>query len=133
VTRQFATFVLAGGIAALVNWLSRIGLSALMSLEFAVVLAYLAGMTTAYGLNRLFVFEKSGRSMREEYGRFALVNVVALAQVFVVTIGLGRFLFPLVGFGWHPHEVAHAIGVASPILTSYAGHRYFTFAAKRDG
>ena len=27
----------------------------------------------------------------------------------------------------------HAIGVASPILTSYAGHRYFTFAAKRDG
>lgn len=131
--RQFAAFVFAGGIAALVNWLSRIGLSVFLSLEVAVVIAYLIGMTTAYGLNRLFVFDRSGRTMRDEYGRFALVNVVALAQVFVVTIGLGRLVFPVVGLAWHPHEIAHAIGVASPILTSYVGHRYFTFAAKRDG
>lgn len=132
-TRQFAAFVLAGGIAALVNWLSRIGFSTIMSLELAVVFAFLIGMTTAYSLNRFFVFEKSGRSMHDEYGRFVLVNMVALAQVFVVTIGLSRAVFPFVGLSWHPQEIAHAIGVASPILTSYIGHRYFTFAAKRDG
>ncbi|MGD9545899.1 MAG: GtrA family protein [Amphiplicatus sp.] len=132
-TKQFAAFVIAGGIAAAVNWLSRIGLSALMSLELAVIVAYLIGMTTAYGLTRLFVFESSGRHMREEYVRFALVNVVALAQVFAVTIGLSRFVFPSIGFDWRPHEVAHAIGVASPILTSYVGHRHFTFAKKGHG
>jgi putative flippase GtrA len=131
--RQFAFFVVAGGVAACVNWLSRIGFSAFTSLEIAVVAAYLVGMTTAYGLNRVFVFEKSGRSMRDEYARFAIVNVVALVQVFAVTIGLSRFAFPAIGFAWHPHEIAHAVGVASPILTSYIGHRYFTFAVKRDG
>lgn len=132
-TRQLATFVLAGGIAAGVNWLSRIGFSLFAPLEAAVILAYLVGMTTAYALNRLFVFEKSGRSIREEYARFAIVNVVALAQVFIVTVGLARFFFPAVGFDWHPDAVAHAFGVASPIVTSFAGHRYFTFAARRDG
>lgn len=127
-TREFVAFVTAGGVAAGVNWLSRIGLSVFTSLEVAIVTAYLIGMTTAYLLNRMLVFDRSGRRVSQEYARFALVNVVALAQVFVVTIGLSRFAFPATGFDWHPHEVAHAAGVASPILTSYLGHRHFTFA-----
>ena len=127
-TREFFAFVAAGGAAAFVNWASRIAFSTFVSLEVAVVLAYLVGMTTAYALNRLFVFERSGRRMHDEYGRFALVNVVALAQVFGVTIVLARWLFPLVGFNWRPDEVAHAIGVVSPIFTSYIGHRRFTFS-----
>ncbi len=127
-TREFVAFVIAGGVAAGVNWLSRIGLSVFTSLEIAVVIAYLIGMTTAYLLNRMLVFDRSGRRISQEYARFALVNVVALAQVFIVTIGLSRFAFPAAGFDWHPHEVAHAAGVVSPILTSYLGHRHFTFA-----
>jgi putative flippase GtrA len=59
--------------------------------------------------------------------RFALVNLVAATQVWLVTISLYDWLFPRIGFAWHAGSVAHGIGVASPVLTSYLGHRFFTF------
>lgn len=127
---RFASFLVTGGIAAAVNWGSRLALSQVMSLELAVVVAYLIGMATAYVLARLFVFDASGRAVTDEVSRFAAVNVVALVQVWLVTIGLARFVFPAVGFDWHDEAVAHAVGVASPAVTSYFGHRYFTFAPK---
>ena len=54
------------------------------------MLAYLVGMTIAYLLNRLFVFERSGRAVADEYVRFGIVNLVALAQVWIVSVGLAR-------------------------------------------
>lgn len=134
ISRQFVIFAVAGGVAAGVNWLSRMGLAMFMPVEAAIVIAYLIGMTTAYALNRQFVFEKTGRTMASEYWRFGLVNVVALAQVWLVTMALLRFIFPTVNFTWRAEDVAHAIGVLSPIVTSYLGHRHFSFARKRgDG
>lgn len=129
-TREFAAFVLAGGIAAGVNWLSNVLLLKVMPLEASIVAAYLIGMTTAYTLNRLFVFKQSGRAVHDEYIRFAIVNIVALAQVWLVTVGVARLAMPAIGWTFHPAEVAHAIGVISPIVTSYLGHRYFTFSPK---
>lgn len=127
-SRQFLSFVLAGGIAAGVNWVTNIILNQFMVLEISVVLAYLAGMTTAFVLTRLFVFAASGRAPQHEYVRFALVNVVALVQVWLVTIVLARFILPLIGWTFEPEATSHLIGVASPIVTSYFGHKYFTFA-----
>ncbi len=126
--RQFSTFMLVGGFAALVNWSSRIALSAAgLPLTLAIVLAYVLGMTTAYVLSKRFVFEKSGRSVRDEAVRFTIVNVFALAQVWAVTIVLQRWGLPAINWNWHPEEIAHAVGVASPVITSYFGHQYFTF------
>ena len=126
-SRQFIIFALVGGFAAGVNWGSRYLLSVALTLEAAIIIAYIIGMTVAYFLNRWFVFGQSGRSIRDEYTRFGIVNLVALVQVFLVTIGLDRYLFPAIGLDWHKTEIAHAIGVASPILTSFIGHKYFTF------
>jgi putative flippase GtrA len=123
----FALFVFAGGTAALVNVASRIILNLAMNYEAAIVLAYLCGMTTAYALNKLFVFERSGRTVTDEYARFAIVNLVALAQVWVVSVGLARFVFPALGFVWHADTVAHVIGVIAPVFTSYLGHKHFSF------
>lgn len=126
--RQFSTFVVVGAFAAGVNWTARIGFSAMgLSLTMAVVLAYLCGMATAYILSRYFVFERTGNAVHGEIMRFVLVNLVAVAQVWLVTVGLDRWLFPRLGFNWYPAAVAHAIGVASPIVSSYFGHRFFTF------
>ncbi|MCZ7854072.1 GtrA family protein [Agrobacterium salinitolerans] len=111
ISSPFVRFVLSGGIAAGVNVLSRAALSTITSYSAAIVIAYLIGMTTAYGLMKLFVFEESGRRPEAEYLRFGLVNMVALAQVWLVSVGLARWLFPLVGFGFHPEAVAHVIGV----------------------
>ena len=127
---RFVLFVLAGGTAAIVNILSRIALNWLMPYEVAIIVAYLCGMTTAYLLNRYFVFAASGRGVASEYTRFALVNLAAVAQVWIVSVGLARLAFPAIGFTWHAETVAHVIGVAIPVFTSYLGHKHFSFAAK---
>ena len=127
---RFVLFVLAGGTAALVNILSRIALNWVMPYEVAIIVAYLCGMTTAYLLNKYFVFASSGRGVASEYTRFALVNFAAVAQVWIVSVGLARLVFPAIGFTWHAETVAHVIGVAIPVFTSYLGHKHFSFAAK---
>jgi putative flippase GtrA len=104
-----------------------------MSFRVAVVLAYLAGMVTAFLLSKVWVFETSGRSAGEEFAGFALVNAIAAAQVWLVSVGLAEWLFPWAGFTWHAELVAHVIGVASPVVTSYFGHKYISFRpAKMD-
>jgi putative flippase GtrA len=126
--KHFAFFIIAGGAAALVNIGSRIVLNVAMPYEIAIVGAYLCGMTVAYALNKAFVFAPSGRTVRSEYLRFAAVNAVAIMQVWVISVGLARWFFPLIGWNWHAETVAHIIGVGSPVISSYFGHRYFSFA-----
>jgi len=128
--RRFILFLIAGGVAAGVNILSRIALNWVVPYEVAIVGAYLIGMTTAYLLSKAFVFDPSGRGVSGEYLRFALVNVIAAAQVWVVSVGLARLIFPAIGFTWHSETVAHVIGVMVPIFTSYLGHKHFTFSTK---
>ena len=128
--KRFALFLFAGGAAALVNILSRIAFNWLMPYEVAIVVAYLCGMTTAYLLNKRFVFASSGRGVASEYTRFALVNLAAVAQVWIVSVGLARMVFPAISFIWHAETVAHVIGVMIPVFTSYMGHKHFSFAAK---
>jgi putative flippase GtrA len=125
--RRFLTFLLVGGFAAFVNWLSRFYLNDFMSFSAAIVLAYLIGMVTAFVLSRLIVFEKSGRSAHSDFLRFTIVNVVAVIQVWLISVALAGWLMPWAGFTWHAEEIAHAVGVAAPIVTSYLGHRHFTF------
>lgn len=125
---QFLRFVLTGGFAALVNLGSRYLLNIVMPFPAAVAVAYLCGMVTAYLLGRMFVFERSGRSVANEFWRFTLVNMVAAAQVWLISVGLGEYAFPALKLGWHPLEIAHFIGVSVPVFTSYLGHRHFSFA-----
>jgi putative flippase GtrA len=125
---RFARFLITGGIAASVNVVSRYFLSMAMEYRWAIIVAYLCGMTTAWLLSRLFVFEATGRSRRDEYLRFGIVNAVAAAQVWIVSVGLAEYAFPALGFTWHPEEVAHVIGVIIPVFTSYLGHKHFSFA-----
>jgi putative flippase GtrA len=125
--RRFAMFLAAGGTAAIVNIVSRIAINLIVSYEIAIVLAYLAGMTVAYTLNKYFVFLSPDRKITAEYARFALVNLAGVVQVWCVSVGLARLLFPAIGFAWHAETVAHIIGVASPVYTSYIGHKYFSF------
>lgn len=130
-SKPFIRFAISGGIAAGVNILSRMALSQLVSYSIAVAIAYLCGMTTAYVLMKLMVFEKSGQRVHHEYIRFALVNAVAFAQVWLVSMGLARYLLPAIGLVTHAEIIGHIIGVLSPIVTSYFMHKYFTFS-KRD-
>ncbi|MBO9136816.1 GtrA family protein [Rhizobium sp. B230/85] len=127
-SRPFIRFAISGGLAAGINILSRITLSQITPYSIAVTIAYLFGMTTAFVLMKLMVFKKSGQHLQQEYVRFALVNVIAFAQVWVVSVSLARYLLPAMGFQAHSDTIGHVIGVLSPIATSYFMHKYFTFS-----
>jgi putative flippase GtrA len=129
---QLGRFLFFGGLAALVNILSRIMLNVVVSYEVAIIVAYVCGMTIAYLLNKLFVFTPSGRSVHVEYCRFTVVNLFAVGQVWLVSVGLALYVFPWMGITWHQETVAHVIGVSIPMVTSYFGHRHFSFAARRE-
>jgi putative flippase GtrA len=127
ISHRFTRFLLAGGVAAIVNLTSRFVLNKWMSFEAAVAVAYLFGLVTAYTLTRLFVFDRSGHAITTEFRRFIMVNIVSLALVWSVSVGLALYLFPWLGFRWHSDTVAHVIGVASPAVISYYAHRHYTF------
>lgn len=129
-SRRFVKFVVAGLAAAAVNIGSRVVLSLFIPYSAAIVAAYIIAMAVAFTLYKLFVFEKSGRSSHGESFRFVVVNMVALVQVWLVSEALVRFVFPWIGWRWHAETVAHTIGVATPIFTSYLGHKHFSFAAR---
>jgi putative flippase GtrA len=125
---EFLKFLITGGFAAGVNLVSRYVLNFWMPFEVAVVPAFLLAMTTAYVLARLFVFGASGRSIGSEFKRFTIVNLIALILVWGISVGLARLVFPSIAFTWHAEDFAHLIGVMAPAVTSYFGHRTYTFA-----
>lgn len=129
VSRQFIKFFITGGLAALCNIGSRYFFSLFVGFQFAVGLAYLVGMTVAYILARLFVFERSGRNVKSEFSRFALVNLFSFFLVWFISVTLAFVVFPAIHFTWHPEDVAHFIGVIAPAAVSFFGHRYFSFKA----
>lgn len=126
-TRQFLKFLVAGGVAAVANFGSRIALSHWMPYIPAIVLAYLIGMVTAFVLNRLFVFEGAANSLRSQAGWFTLVNLAAVAQTLAISLLLADHLLPVMGFRAHVETIAHGVGVLVPVATSYLGHKHLSF------
>ncbi len=127
IKRQFALFIIAGGLAACVNFFSRMLLSHWLVYSAAIVVAYLLGMITAFVLNRMLVFKQVSHSMRHQVFWFTLVNLAAVLQTLAISLLLVEWLFPRTGFNWHPETVAHAFGVAVPVVTSFIGHKYLSF------
>jgi len=125
--RRFALFLVAGGIAAAANYGSRFGFSLWFSYPVAIVLAYLVGMTVAFALMRQYVFEGHGKALVPQIVRFVGVNVLAVLQTLVVSLVLARWLLPALGMMEHVEAIAHAVGVAVPVVTSYFGHKLATF------
>lgn len=124
---QFAIFVAIGALAAALTLIARVLLSLAMSFELAVILAAPVGITVAFLLNRRYVFHATGGNGGTQYVRFFLVNLIAAAQVWAVSVGLVLWAFPAVGFTWHADLVAHTIGLASPMFTSFLLHKHFSF------
>jgi len=125
--REFILFLVTGGVAALVNVLSRVGFSQVLRFELAVLLAYGVGMLTGYVLARKFVFLQSKTSVRRSFAAFALVNLFAVLQTWLVSVGLRNWLLPLLGIVVLRDLIAHGIGVAVPVLSSYFGHKHISF------
>ena len=126
-SKQFILFLVTGGTAALVNFGSRIIYNQWVSFSVAIVLAYLTGMMIAFLLARRLVFKQSQQSFALSAFFFCAVNVLAVFQTWLISMGLAFYFLPYWGFTRFVSEIAHAVGVVVPVFTSYLGHKYFSF------
>ncbi|MEJ7745156.1 MAG: GtrA family protein [Luteimonas sp.] len=124
---EFLRFIVVGAIAAIANIGSRIVFSQWMAFVPAMAVAFVIGLTTAFLLNRSWVFIGSGKRWFHEAAWFLGINLLGLAQTLAIAWVLARHLLPSLGQRLLVMETAHSIGVIIPILTSYLGHKYFTF------
>lgn len=126
-TAEFLRFLVVGGLAASLNIGSRVLFSLVMGYVPAMVLAFFVGLSTAFLCNRIWVFTPSGKHWTVEAALFTAVNLVGLVQTLLISWALARLFFPWLGMVYHPETIAHSIGVLTPIVTSYLGHKYLTF------
>lgn len=126
-SRQFVAFLLTGGTAALVNFITRIIYNNWMGFSAAVVLAYITGMVTAYILARIFVFKGSTQTLQRSMLLFTLVNLFAIVQTWAVSLLMAYEVLPSLGVTRFTLEIAHAVGIVVPVFTSFLGHKYWSF------
>ena len=126
-SRQFLVFLITGGLAAAVNFGSRIVYNQWVPFSFAVILAYLTGMITAFLLARTFVFRDGSQSINRSATFFVLVNAVAVLQTWGISMLLAYYVLGWLGVTRFVPEIAHAVGVALPVFTSYLGHKRWSF------
>jgi len=126
-SRQFVFFVATGGTAAVVNFTSRIFYNQWLDYSSSIIVAYITGMMTAFVLARLFVFTESSQAWHRSAMGFTLVNIAAVVQTWVISMGLASYVLPGLGVTGFVPEIAHATGVIFPVFTSYLGHKYYSF------
>lgn len=100
--------------------------AALQRFHTAIILAYGTSMVTAFILAKLFVFRNRCRRLRDAWLTFCAVNLLAIAQTWLISMCMGYFL-PAVGVTAFVPELAHAAGVVVPVFSSYLGHKRFSF------
>ena len=119
-------------MAALGNFGSRFFYNIFVDFSAAVVLAFLSGLTVGYLLNKRYVFTASTNSVSQEIGWFVLINTLALAQTWGLSVYLVQLLPQFIavdspGRSDMVEALAHGAGIMLPVFTSYIGHKYLTF------
>jgi energy-coupling factor transport system substrate-specific component len=124
---QFGRFLLVGGAAVLIHWLSRFLFNWFVPFGWAIVLAYCVGLAVGYVLNKIYVFPYSDRPVNVEIFLFIVVNLAAFPLVWVVAYVLGEWVLPR----WFGREVALAVGhglaIGFPVFLNFALHKFITF------
>lgn len=126
-TRQFFSFILAGGIAGIVNFLSRIFYNQYINFSSSIIFAYITGMITAFTLSKKFVFKDSKQTMHNSIIYFIAINILAISQTYFLSILIACYIFPFLEIDYMKNEISHSIGIVFPIFTSYFGHKHFSF------
>lgn len=125
--QQFFLFLFCGGLAAVLNWGSRFIFSIWLPFEMAIVAAFLVGLFSGFLLMRWFVFNGRGQSLAPQVGKYLIVNMLALFQTLLISTLFARLLLPEIGMVKNIEALAHLVGVLTPVLTSYIGHKRWSF------
>jgi len=127
--RQFVYFLIVGGLAATINFISRILFSQHVSFSIAVILAYFIGMVCAFVMSRYLVFGKGEHPLHRSVIYFIVVNIFGVLQTWLISMALLAYVLPMIGIDGPSAElISHAFGILAPVFTSYLEHKHFSFA-----
>lgn len=127
IARHFLLFLTVGGLAAGLNYFSRFLFSLYFPFWLAVILSFFVGIISGYVMMRRFVFHATDRPIVGQSLRYLLVNGIALLQTLVISLFLAKWLLPQMSVEPHAEALGHLVGVLVPVVTSYFGHKLFTF------
>jgi putative flippase GtrA len=126
--REFARFILSGVAATIGNmvavWLTR----PFLSFEIALLGGIATAITISFALSKFFAFRsRSWNRAVGEAARFLIVYATGCAMYWTVAVFIRMFLLA--------HRVAVEaaepggvlVGAGTMMLTSYCGHRFFTY------
>lgn len=125
--QEFIVFLMCGGVAALINFASRIALDAWFSFHVSVFFAYIFGMIVAFLLNRYVVFPAATQTLFKSVLYFTLVNCIGFFLTWSISVLVYYQVFIPLMFDFFAKEIAHLIGIVVPVFTSYLGHKHFSF------
>src|SRR4029079_592252 len=125
--RPEARFLVAGGIAALVNWLARFPVELVLPYFAALLIATAIGMTCGFLLYRAWVFPGSTRPLAGQIRDFILVTLTGQATMLAVATLLRQLLVAVGVETIVAGASAHAFGIAIGAVVNYLGHRHVTF------
>jgi putative flippase GtrA len=139
-SRQFASFVLFGGLAALVNLavgsaIYGTRIEAFIPYFLAVAIGAASGLFVNFTLNYRYNFRYRGRSAVRQLTTFCIVAAIgvvltsmisALAQRALVTFAARHFTLPLLG-NLSAEFASHVFAVGVVTFYSFAAHRAFSF------
>ena len=119
---QKVRFLLVGVANTVFGYLLFAGLLLVVGEDSYVltgVISHLLSTTLSFGLNRTYVFESGGRILLQ-YLKFQVTYTLILALNLALLIAFVEFL------GW-PVLVAQAVCLFFVAVSSFLGHKYFSF------
>ena len=125
---QFSKFAVAGGLAALANFLSRFAFNYYLPYVPSITLAFFVGLVTGFLLMRKYVFPRSTHGPAKQVYFYVLVNLAGLVLTIVASISVAKLANLVVANTGLDEAIGHLAGVASPILLSFYAHKKLTFA-----
>lgn len=124
---QVFRFLLLGGLAAAINWLVRFPLSMFLPFSWAILGAYMIGMTAGFTLYRAYVFPGSDRPLGPQIAIFLAVNLMGAVIVWSVAMALVEQVFPATGYSFMPLATGHGIAIGVGAAANFLGHKFLTF------
>ncbi len=131
-SKQFLGFLFVGGLAAFLNWTSRIILSSWLSFSWAVVIAYAIGVTIAFLLNSYFIFPASNKPKIKQARDFVITNICFFPVVWLSALGLNQGLESL-GVMRYTESISHGIAVGLPMFATFLIYKFIAFKDSHSG
>jgi putative flippase GtrA len=132
--REFARFILSGVIATIGNmvavWLAR----SFLSFEIALLAGIATAITVSFVFSKFFAFRSpSWNRAVGEAARFLIVYATGCAIYWTVAVFIRKFLLAH-GVALEAAEAGGIlVGAGTMMVTSYCGHRFFTYRTYRRG